>query len=64
MIFFRPLHEAYGILVPQPVIEPAPPEQKCGVLTSGPPGKFWTGEVLKLEFYSQSRYQSTSMKAK
>ena len=30
---------AYGILVPQPGIEPESPELEGGVLTTGPPGK-------------------------
>ena len=32
-------HEAYGILVPQPGIEPAPPALEGKILTTGPPGK-------------------------
>ena len=32
-------HEAYGIFVPQPVIEPALLALKGKVLTPGPPGK-------------------------
>ena len=35
--FFGP--EAYGILAPQPGIEPAPPALEGEVLTTGPPGK-------------------------
>ena len=31
--------EAWGILVPWPGIEPAPPELEGEVLTTGPPGK-------------------------
>ena len=31
---------AYGILVPQPGIKPAPPEMQGRFLTIGPPGKF------------------------
>ena len=33
------VHEAYGILAPQPGIEPVPPALEGGVLTTGPPGK-------------------------
>ena len=32
-------HEACGILVPQPGIEPAPPALEDEVLTTEPPGK-------------------------
>ena len=38
-VFFG--HEARGILVPQPGIEPAPPALEGEVLTTGPPRKFW-----------------------
>ena len=39
VVFFWPHHAACGILVPQPGIEPRPPQWKLGILTSGPPGK-------------------------
>ena len=32
-------HKPYGILSPQPGIEPAPPALEGKVLTTGPPGK-------------------------
>ena len=32
-------HEAYGILAPQPGIEPIPPALEGKVPTTGPPGK-------------------------
>ena len=33
------VHEAYGILAPQPGIEPAAPTLEAEILTTGPPGK-------------------------
>ena len=38
--FFGRAALARGILVPQPGIEPMPLHWKCGVLITGPPGKF------------------------
>ena len=38
IFFFLPCHMGYGILVPQPRIEPL--QWKCKVLTTGPPGNF------------------------
>ena len=37
--FFSPRHTACRILVPYPGIEPVPLQWRCGVLTTGPPGK-------------------------
>ena len=36
-VFF--CHEEWGILAPQPEIEPTPPALEGKILTSGPPGK-------------------------
>ena len=33
-------HKVYGILAPQPGIEPASPALEGEVLTTGPPGRF------------------------
>ena len=38
-------HEAYGILSPQPGIEPTPPSMEGEILTSGPPGMSHTGTL-------------------
>ena len=38
--FFSPRHEACGILVPWPVIEPRLQQWELGVLTTGSPGNF------------------------
>ena len=40
MIWFF-VHEACGILAPQPGMEPAPPALEGEVLATGPPGKSW-----------------------
>ena len=32
-------HQAWGILDPQPGIEPVPPALEGNILTTGPPGK-------------------------
>ena len=39
LIYFWLCHVAHGILVPQPETELTPPESKCKVLTTRPPGK-------------------------
>ena len=39
LFFLQPCAKAYGILVPQPGIEPTPPALKAEVLTTGLPGK-------------------------
>ena len=41
-------HKASGILVPRPVIKPAPPALEALVLTTGPPGKSKTCHFLIL----------------
>ena len=38
-LIFWPCHTAYGILVPQPEIEPVPPALEAGFLTTGLLGK-------------------------
>ena len=38
-LIFGPCHMAYGILVPQPEIEPMPPALEAGFLTTGLVGK-------------------------
>ena len=46
--FFLWLHyAAYGILVPQQGSNPRPLHWKCGVLTTGPPGKSHKGFFFK-----------------
>ena len=37
--------EAFGILAPQPEIEPTPPALEGKVLTTGPPGKSLMGVI-------------------
>ena len=44
-------HKAFGILAPQPGIEPAPPAPEGNVLTTGPPGK-----TLKLSSYMAKNF--------
>ena len=44
--FFWPCHEACGVLVPQPEIEPWPWQWKCWVLTTGPPGNSLAESLL------------------
>ena len=38
-------HDACGILVPRPGIEPALPALEVKVLTAGPPGKSFSGDL-------------------
>ena len=64
-------HEACGILVPQPEIEPAPPALEGEVLTTGPPGKspnlhfyqshlFYTQPVTKLQGFKNINKEKTA----
>ena len=46
--YFWLCREACGILVPRPGIEPAPPPQRCCILTAGPLGKFQGRQVVSL----------------
>ena len=41
ILIFLPCHEACGILVPRPGIEPVPPALEVQSLNHGPPGKAW-----------------------
>ena len=43
-------HEARGILVPQPGIEPTPPALEGKILTTGPPGRSLSYMVYFLSY--------------
>ena len=44
-------HEAYGILAPQPGIEPTPSALEGEILTTGPPGEVPTHSCLSRGVY-------------
>ena len=47
--------KAYGILTPQPGLEPALPALEGGILTTGPPGKFLSAALNLLPFSPRLR---------
>ena len=47
IFIFLPCHEASGILIPRPGIEPVPPALEVQSLNHGPPGKSWHFNNIK-----------------